>query len=110
MDFPDYYVSNLGNVKSVKKGRELILKPWTTPNSDYYTVSLCRDGKTQKIDIHRLVAKYFVPNPNNYPVVHHKDANKHNNTSDNLEWTTVRENIHRSYKTMGPDRNKRRCN
>ena len=90
-DFPDYYISNLGNVISTKKGKIKKLKPWTTPNSDYYTVTLCNNGNYKKQDIHRLVAKYFVPNPNNYPVVNHLDHDKHNNSS------------------MGPDRNKRKC-
>lgn len=108
-DFPDYYISNLGNVISTKKGKIKKLKPWTTPNSDYYTVTLCNNGNYKKQDIHRLVAKYFVPNPNNYPVVNHLDHDKHNNSSDNLEWTTVQKNVHHSYSTMGPDRNKRKC-
>lgn len=42
--------------------------------------------------IHRLVAEAYIPNPENKPVVHHKDENKQNNCVDNLSWVTVREN------------------
>lgn len=95
---------------STKYGTRRILKPWTTPNSAYYTVTLCGDnGAHKKESVHRLVAKYFVPNPNNYPVVNHLDHNKQNNSSSNLEWTTTQKNIHHSYATMGPARNKRKC-
>ncbi len=95
---------------STKHGMQRILKPWTTPNSDYYTVTLCGgSGNYKRENVHRLVAKYFVPNPNNYPVVNHLDHDKHNNSSSNLEWTTTQKNIHHSYTTMGPARNKRKC-
>lgn len=43
--------------------------------------------------IHRLVAKYFIENPNNYKVVNHKDCNRANNNADNLEWCTTQYNV-----------------
>ncbi len=48
--------------------------------------------------VHRLVAKAFIPNPNNYPCVNHKDENKSNNHADNLEWCTYKYNVQYSLK------------
>ena len=47
--------------------------------------------------VHRLVAKCFVPNPNNLATVNHKDGNKQNNHADNLEWMTQRQNVRHYY-------------
>lgn len=78
-----YQVSNLGNVKSLRTNT--ILK---TGNGEYKKVILCNNGNRKTIAVHRLVAEAFIPNPNNYPQVNHKDENKHNNCIYNLEWCT----------------------
>ena len=49
--------------------------------------------------VHRLVAEYFIPNPNNYDIVNHKDGNKANYNKDNLEWSTYSENTIHAVKT-----------
>ena len=80
-----YQVSNCGRVKSIKFGKERILKP--VPNSfGYLFVNLCKDGKVKAFTVHRLVAEAFIPNPNNYKEVNHKDEDKSNNVVTNLEW------------------------
>lgn len=93
-----YQVSNLGRVRSLdrkvwnytKKGR--ILKPHSNGHS-YQNVSLHKENKTEKhLYIHILVAKAFLPNPDNKTEVNHKDFNKLNNRVDNLEWVTRDEN------------------
>lgn len=63
-----------------------------TNQSGYYNCRLYKDtfGKTQLVS--RLVAQTFIPNPNNYPEVNHKDGNKKNNYYKNLEWMTHNEN------------------
>lgn len=55
---------------------------------NYYYVSLSKNNIQKSYRVHRLVAKHFIPNPNNFPEVNHKDENKLNNSVDNLEWCT----------------------
>ena len=49
--------------------------------------------KGKNIKVHRLIAEAFIPNPNNYPIVNHKDENRSNNNINNLEWCTNEYNI-----------------
>lgn len=52
------------------------------------TVSLSKDNKPKRMYVHRLVAEHYIPNPNGYDIVDHKDHNKLNNHVTNLIWTT----------------------
>ena len=80
-----YQGSNLGRVKSIKFGKERILK--TFKNKDgYLQVGLWKNNKRKIFLVHRLVAQAFLDNPNNLPEVNHKDENKLNNVVSNLEW------------------------
>ena len=92
-----YEVSNLGRVKSLKdnlgRDRELILKPQKRKDG-YFTIELKRSTKF----LHRIVAEAFIPNPENKPQVNHKDSNRENNQTGNLEWVTASENILHGYK------------
>lgn len=90
--YENYQISNLGNVKSLKFGKERILKP-AKDKGGYLTVDLFKQGKHKTYKIHRLVAQAFIENPNNLPEVNHKDENPANNTIENLEWCTREYNI-----------------
>lgn len=91
-NFPNYDVSNLGNIKNITTHK--MLKPCV--KSGYYHVSLVNNENKQNFKVHRLVALAFIENPENKSDVNHKDKNKLNNNLSNLEWMTRRENnIHR---------------
>ena len=67
-----------------------ILTPKLDSDGDL-VVDLEKNGVTETVKIKYLVARSFVPNPDNKPFVHHKDGNKLNNNADNLEWSDVDE-------------------
>lgn len=95
-----YIITSSGKVYNNFTGEEMKQK-----NTLGYNAVALRvfDGKKsiQKLfKIHRLVAKYFIPNPNNLPMVNHKDGNKTNNNKSNLEWCTNRENTIHAYRTQ----------
>lgn len=87
-----YQISNLGRVKSLKFGKERIMKP-IIGNKEYLFVVFHKDGKYKHHRIHRLVAQAFLSNPNNLPQVNHKDENKQNNSVFNLEWCDNKYNM-----------------
>lgn len=80
-----YQVSNCGRVKSIKFGKERILKP-VTDRHGYLIVGLWKNNKQKTYKVHRLVAEAFLPNPANLTEVNHKDEDKTNNNVENLEF------------------------
>ena len=94
-----YEVSNLGRVRSLGRiksnGRRVsggMKRINQHPQTGYMFVNLCKDGEKRTNLIHRIVALAFLPNPNNYPCINHKDENRANNNVDNLEWCTYKHN------------------
>ena len=107
-----YQVSNLGNVKSLKdnlgRPREK-LRSLATTNQGYKKVDLHRkEDKPKSKYVHRLVVEAFLPNPENNPMVNHKDSNPSNKHIENLEWCTQAENVQHGYRegNMKPARHR----
>jgi hypothetical protein len=103
-DFEGYYeISNYGRVRSVRRLvsftdnkpdrfiRTRILK-LQVDKLGYIRVRFCINQYKTTHKVHRLVAKAFIPNPENKPQVNHKDGIKSNNLYTNLEWNTNLEN------------------
>lgn len=96
-----YEVSNIGRVKSLprfaqsgnKKRRfNSCILATQTNNKGYTSVTLWRNGKGTRYNVHRLLMRAFVPNPNNHPHIDHINAIKTDNRLENLRWCTAKEN------------------
>lgn len=98
-----YQVSSYGKVKRLftkVKAKNNILR-FTPPkilsgikdSAGYIMVVLSKNNKAEKHLVHRLVAKTFIPNPENKRTVNHKNRIKSDNRIENLEWMTHRENV-----------------
>ena len=106
-----YQVSNTGKIRSVdrtvrcKDGRILFkpgveLKPETIKGYEVVKLSNASIGKRRKTElVSRLVAKTYLQNEHNYPVVNHMDGNTKNNNDNNLEWCTQQENVNHAWRT-----------
>ena len=102
-----YQASNLGRIRTYPKvvscynanGDDIkmtiggeVLSTSVLPNG-YERVTLYERNNCSAQRVHRLVAMAFIPNPNGYPIVNHKDENPLNNRADNLEWCTQQYNV-----------------
>ncbi len=97
-----YQISNKGNVKTLPKyrrsGNGFTLRPekimkQSINRTGYNRIGLKKDGKIKQHLVSRLVAMHFIDNPDKKPCVNHVDENKKNNTIENLEWVTHKENM-----------------
>ena len=97
-----YEISNLGRVRSLertvikkngvrRKVSGKILKPRTN-NSGYLMVRLYKNGIWRDFLLHRIVSTAFIPNPDKKLQVNHLSEDKTNNSVENLEWCTAKEN------------------
>jgi|LGVF01.2.fsa_nt_gb hypothetical protein len=120
-DYKFHEVSNLGRIRSLdkvlviwnhtkkgfskqhRKGKILINQK---SNRGYNIITLCQNNTYKTFSIHRLVALAFIPNPLNKATVNHKDFNQQNNTVDNLEWCTQKENIQHAFDNGRIEKNK----
>lgn len=91
-----YRISNLGIIQTYMRNDNWYTMKTKNNRKGYVTVMLC-DKKYYSI--HRLVAKNFIPNPNNLPQVNHKNGVKTDNRIENLEWCTNQYNHEHAIKT-----------
>lgn len=89
-NFPNYQISNYGNVFS--KNKHGLLIPCDDSHG-YLMVHLWKNNQQYVKKIHRLVAEVFLENPNNLQDVNHKDEDKYNNNISNLEWISRKDNL-----------------
>ncbi len=94
--FPNYQVSDAGEIMSCKFGKKIILKPRI--RSGYSCVVLCQNGERSDCDVHRLVLGAFIGECPEGSEANHLDGNKPNNRLDNLEWVTPSENMLHAYR------------
>lgn len=94
-----YEVSNFGKVRSIDRivdGRNGVVSgkilSFSNNGTGYKQVCLCKDNVKSTKYVHRLVAEAFVPNPNNYTDINHKNEKRDDNMASNLEWCTKKYN------------------
>ena len=104
---PKYIISNKGFVISLVREFHLLNIRRDKNGYTHYYIRDLSTGKRKDFKGHRLVAEYFIDNPNNYPIVNHIDGNKANNHIENLEWCTHSQNNIHAYKN-GLNRSKRK--
>ena len=85
--YSDFLINKNGEVKNTKTNH--VYKNYVH-SSGYVvlTLPMGKRGKVKTIRLHKALAETFIPNPNGYKIVHHKDENKSNFSLSNLEWTT----------------------
>lgn len=94
--FDGYSVSKVNGVRNDKTKRILKGRSW----NGYPKVTLMKNNKKFERRIHRLVGEEHVLNPNNLPILNHKDSNRGNYASSNLEWVNNSENQLHRWKTQ----------
>ena len=92
--YATYEVSNLGRVQRVS--RRVLTPIRNGKRRDYLRVHI----GTRIIFVHRLVAEAFIgPCPDGYQI-NHKDGNPSNNSVENLEYVTAKENQQHSWREL----------
>ena len=92
----DYYITPSAKVYRQYPTGYLLRQNYKNKRNNYLYITLSINGKRQTYRLHRLVAQAYLPNPNNYPIVGHKDNIKQHCDVSNLYWTTNAENIQKA--------------
>ena len=101
-DLP-YYINECGEVMrdpnaKYKHKNKVYVRTYIN-NKGYVCINLYKNSKPHRFTIHRLLATYFIPNPDDLPEVNHIDGNPQNNSLSNLEWCTHKQNIQHAWDT-----------
>lgn len=96
--FAGYKISDTGEIFSTKTNKII---SQSFDKDGYFRTAIYKDGKRVNVKTHRLVATSFISNPENKPLINHKDGDKTNNNVDNLEWCTQSENMLHSFRVLG---------
>lgn len=92
-----YEIDSDGTIYNTETQKELTGSIY---NTGYRMVRLTVNGKGKGYAVHRLVAQTFLENPENLPIVNHKDGDKTNNKIENLEWVTQSQNRKHAVKEL----------
>ena len=93
-NFKNYYVCDDGNMYKDCGGNRGLKRLKGMPNSGgYRAIVMVENGYKERYLIHRLVAMYFVPNPDNKPEVDHINTDRTDNRPENLRWVNHKENM-----------------
>lgn len=104
--YPDYRFDKKGKVYTkyhASEWREMKTVKSRKKNPYFQLTLKDKNGIRKNRLVHRIIAELFIPNPQNYPCINHKDENGMNNAADNLEWCTYQYNNtygHRLEKAM----------
>ena len=94
-EFENYLATKDGKIYSKKNKIFLSLAKHA---DGYLAVALCKDGKQHQFYVHILIAKTYIPNPENKSQINHINFNRSDNRVENLEWAT---NIEKSQYSCG---------
>lgn len=98
LDYPNYEISSLGNIRQAFTKKPLKQRPNTR---GYLIVGLRKEGVQKTFLVHRLVAIHFIENPDNKAEVNHRWGDKKDNRATELEWTTRKENEQHARRVLG---------
>lgn len=94
-----YQVSNMSRIRRIH-GRWILKTPSKNKHLGYIVTTLSKNNKNKSVYYHRIVAQSFLPNPNNYSTVNHKNGDKADCSLENLEWCTAQQNTVHAIKVL----------